>query len=131
MSKLYSGLFIDDRDEDNLLNDIMIREDRIPIDPYFVNGGQQALDYLTHLDQEDFPDLIFVDIKMPKMDGFQFIEAFNELFDRKELSVRIYFLTSIVNDADLERAKNMPGVDGLFYKPLRLEKFLQIAATYQ
>jgi CheY-like chemotaxis protein len=85
-------------------------------------NGQRALDFLMGCFQgiRRIPDIIFLDLNMPIMDGFGFLEAFRKLpFPEKE-KVKIVIVTSSYNPADIERA----GALGVFHymtKPLKLE----------
>jgi CheY-like chemotaxis protein len=87
----------------------------------FLNG-QLAIDFIkTHLkDHENLPDVIFIDINMPVMDGWEFMEAFQKL----PLSKRtlIYLLSSSINPADLERAKKTNFVSDYIIKPIKNEQ---------
>lgn len=121
----YRALFIDDRDTDSFLNSLMIKEDDIPVNPVFVNSGHDALSFLKDCLPEDFPELIFIDINMPLMDGFQFVDTYNQHYgvDRQ---ARLYFLTSSIRDSEKERALQLDNVEGFFNKPLRKRMFDQI-----
>ena len=124
--EFYKALFIDDRDTDNFLNDLMIKEDGIPITPSFVKSGNEALLYLASLKDEDFPRIIFVDVWMPLMDGFEFVGLFNDTYSSKHPDTRIFFLTSVVSDSEKEQALALPNVHGLFSKPIRKKMFEEI-----
>ena len=67
------------------------------------------------------PDIILLDLNMPVMNGFQFIEAFKKLnFDNKE-NVRIVIVSSSHSSADVEHARGL-GVNEFILKPVSVEK---------
>ncbi len=86
------------------------------------HNGQLAYDKLTENINQGcrLPDLIFLDLNMPVMDGWEFLQAFSELKYENEISVII--LTSSINPEDVERAKKFSVVKGFLSKPLTSDK---------
>jgi CheY-like chemotaxis protein len=80
--------------------------------------GQSALNHLKTLQQRgvEFPDVILLDIYMPIMDGFTFLERFLEEFPGQTPS--IYMTSSSISREDQQRAYNYPLVMGYITKPL-------------
>lgn len=64
------------------------------------------------------PDLILLDINMPVMDGWDFLDAFEPLRGNIPKLIRIYILTSSVNDEDMKKAKSYSSLQGYLVKPL-------------
>lgn len=124
--ELYKALFIDDRDTDNFLNDLMVKEDGIPLSPSFVKSGDEALTFLENIADEEFPQIIFVDVWMPKMNGMEFVELYNDTFQKSHPDTAIYFLTSAVSETEKEQALAIPNVKGLFSKPIRSKIFDEV-----
>lgn len=83
-------------------------------------NGKIAIDTLSNTNLEKLPDIIFLDINMPIMDGWEFLEEFSTLAMDKSISVII--LTSSINPEDAEKAKTFKHVKGFLSKPLDLEK---------
>jgi len=66
---------------------------------------------------QEIPDIILLDIYMPVMDGWEFLDEYRMLsFDKS--SIRIYMLTSSDNDNDLIESKNYAEISDYFIKPL-------------
>lgn len=126
--KQYKGLFIDDREVDNFLNRLMIKEEGLPIEPYFVYSADEALQYLRDVSDEDFPDLIFIDIDMPLKTGFEFVEEYVAEFGDKS-SAQLYFLTGVYDPDTKVKAENTTAVKGYFQKPIRKDIFEQVLAS--
>ena len=93
--------------------------------------GEEALAYLNEnlLDQEDFPDFILLDINMPVMDGWGFLDVYSaEIAPKLNKRVVICMLSSSVNVKDKERAFEYTEVNDYANKPLtsaELDKLVQ------
>lgn len=92
-----------------------------------VNNGEEALDYyrnLLNLPENDnrhrFPDVIFLDLNMPVMNGWKFLEEFQALYLHKELKPSIVVISSSVDSEDRKRA-NKYSVAAFLSKPLTFE----------
>ncbi len=88
-------------------------------------NGLLAIDYLkATLAQEDFPNLILIDINMPILNGWEFLEAYEEL--RVEKNIDMYMLSSSVYENDIEKAKTYTKVKGFISKPLSIERLIEL-----
>jgi CheY-like chemotaxis protein len=85
-------------------------------------NGQEALSLFNEYYQgtRQLPDLILLDINMPIMDGFEFLEAFRKLRLPRIEEVRVVIVTTSIHPNDLERAKAL-GVKHYLTKPLTPE----------
>ncbi|MEM6639811.1 MAG: response regulator, partial [Pseudomonadota bacterium] len=63
-------------------------------------------------------NIIFVDINLPRMDGFEFADLYQESFPELRSRVRLYMLSGSINPADRVRAEQHPAISGFFEKPL-------------
>lgn len=85
----------------------------------FVNG-QVALEYLKSELPNPSEVVIFLDINMPVMDGWEFLEALQS--EESLQSYRVIMVTSSTNDSDRQKAKHYAQISDFFIKPLNIEQ---------
>jgi CheY-like chemotaxis protein len=88
-----------------------------------VRTFNSARDALKHLltTATDLPDtIILLDLQMPDMNGFEFIDAYDELPDFLKNKIRIFMLSSTIDTRDIEKAKASPHIIDLLPKPLEV-----------
>jgi CheY-like chemotaxis protein len=90
--------------------------------------AENVLRALKMISQEDCPDIIFLDIKMPGLDGFDFLDKLKKLTLSK--NVKIVMLTSSLRPEDKLRAFSYKAVVDYLEKPLTPEKVQMIATTF-
>ena len=84
-SKYYAVMLIDDNEIDNLINQKMIEASGITEHIYTHTGARSAIEFLKNMEKlrdtgkNVLPEMIFLDIDMPLMDGFQFLDEFEKL----------------------------------------------------
>jgi len=127
MKKVKSILLVDDDETTNFINELMISDMGITDELLQANNGKEAIDLLEERIKLDkmLPDLILLDINMPVMDGFDFLDAYQHLQFHKKPSVIIVMLTTSLNPSDVERAKQAEITDYI-NKPLTEEKINSI-----
>ncbi len=110
--------------DDDVTNNIITKKLLLKYNPSFtVQEYKSASDALTALKNGSFkPNLIFLDINMPDMNGWQFLDKFTAL----RMNVSIYLLTSSVDVLDIERAKTSQYLQGFISKPLTQMKIQQV-----
>ena len=111
-----SVLLIDDNIDDNYFHNLILEESNIVSDVKTADDGFLALAYLRSINK--FPDLIFLDANMPKMNGWEFIEEYKRLSSEVNLNSIIIMLTTSLNPLDKKRALSTPGLSGFETKPL-------------
>lgn len=127
-------MLIDDDNTTNYLNERLLKEMRVSKKIVVMKNGKEAIDYLkaaaTGGNGVKSPDLIFLDIKMPVMDGFSFLEAYQkEGLDMTD-QVIILMLTSSASFYDLERLRNYNKVKQHFSKALTRHDVREIMREY-
>lgn len=115
--RIANVLHVDDNPNDLLLTRMMLEKlDHLELNIINVNGGVEALDYLTK-NTEAPVDLILLDINMPVMDGFEFLERLNETAEISDIPVIVCSTSS--DERDQVNSKKL-GARGYITKPVRL-----------
>ncbi|HNP49825.1 MAG TPA: response regulator [Bacteroidia bacterium] len=128
MMRLRQILLIDDNDIDNYINRHILETNNVCDSIVTMISAIDALEYLNPIkdDPEKFPELIFLDIRMPLMDGFGFLDEFRNFPDGIKTSCIIYMLTSSQDGMDIQKAKTYPFVKEYLNKPLTHQLVEQI-----
>ncbi|MEM6802215.1 MAG: response regulator [Bacteroidota bacterium] len=121
MKKFNCLLFVDDDYMTNYYHREILLEADIAEHLLFFSNPIEALSYLKETDSKDFirPDIIFLDIHMPEMTGWEFVKEYGE--EGHFPASKIYILSDSLNPLDPERARKNPRIMGFRYKPLSLE----------
>ncbi|QWX84557.1 response regulator [Cellulophaga sp. HaHaR_3_176] len=84
------------------------------------SNGEEALEFfIENLNKnENIPDVIFLDINMPIMDGFEFMEEYIKLKPSVGKKITIYMVSSSIDEADVKRAKNISAISDYLLKPI-------------
>lgn len=124
-SKKYKAvMLIDDNEIDNLINQKMIEASNIAEHILMHTGAKAALEFLRNVEKmatikaSMLPEIIFLDVDMPLMDGFQFLDEFEKLSEDTKNHCSIVMLTSSINPQDLNKAKKSQYVKKYLNKPL-------------
>lgn len=127
--KLDCILLVDDDPDDNFFHQIIINEMNIVHTIEIAKNGIEALAYLKKEDQKP-PDIIFLDLNMPKMNGWEFLEHYKNLDTSQKPKVLIIILTTSANPEHIEKAKEIQDVTGFETKPLTKEMLSKILKQY-
>jgi CheY-like chemotaxis protein len=134
MNKKYKCvLLVDDDEATNFINRLAIRKAAFAEKIVIVRNGLEALEYLRSeaYDREYVePDFIFLDINMPVMNGWEFLEAYQQLQHRPHAPL-IVMLTTSLNPDDAEKAGNITAITEFRHKPLTISMLQDILAKYQ
>ena len=123
MKKPFSILLIDDSEIDNILNEMIIKNSCLQDSTIRILSSIPALQLLgnENTTTDHIPDIIFLDIKMPINDGFEFLEKFEKLPEELTKKTQIIILTSSLDEEETERIKKNRFVKMILSKPLSLE----------
>ena len=135
--KLNCVLLVDDDEATNFLNKMVLNKSGIAEHIETLLNGKEAIDYITskgkYENKEHYypkPKIIFLDINMPVMDGWEFIAAYKNLDEEVKDKMIIVMLTTSFNPDDKIKADAIPEITSLRNKPLSYEVIDEIMKTY-
>jgi CheY-like chemotaxis protein len=131
--KYYAVMLVDDNEIDNLINQKMIEASNICDHIFIHSGAKSAIEFLKNIEKLlkgpidlYLPEIIFLDIDMPLMDGFQFLDEFERLSDSIKNHCKVVMLTSSLNPQDMNKAKKNQYVLKYINKPLTQENLKKL-----
>lgn len=124
-------MLIDDNEIDVFINQKVLEFDHFAERIITYYSAKEALTYLAEASIQDIPDVIFLDLNMPVIDGFKFLEEYSAFSDQIRDKVTIIVLTSSDNGNDKERIKNNSDVLLFQSKPITEEKLENIRKLLQ
>ncbi|HMJ67614.1 MAG TPA: response regulator [Cyclobacteriaceae bacterium] len=127
--ELKSIMLIDDNRDDNFIHERAIRKISTKSTVITKESGVDALTHLKSL-KSLHADLIFLDINMPEMNGWEFLAEYSKLDKELQCKSIIIMLTTSDNEDDVAKAKTMNNVKDFITKPLTKEKMSAICEKY-
>ena len=120
MATYKSVMLVDDNEIDNIINEKIIEANSFADSILVFQTGQEALDYLkgNQENEAELPEIVFLDINMPIMDGFQFLEDFEKFSENVLDKCKIIMLSSSISPKDIDRAARSRYVKKYLNKPL-------------
>ncbi len=125
MKKISCILLIDDDEPTNFIHQMAIEEADCCNTLNMVTNGLEALDYFNNTENTT-PEVVFLDINMPRMNGWQFLDEYKKLDQEKKARIVIVMLTTSLNPADLKRAKEIEEISDFRNKPLTVDMLEEI-----
>ncbi len=125
-------LIIDDSETDRYIAQFVIKKHQFAEEIVVQELATKALDYLIALekDPDQHPELIFLDIRMPEMDGFGFLDEYAKLPEIVKSNCIIIMLSTSLDPDDHQRATNSPYVNRFLNKPLNKEKMESLVLEF-
>lgn len=91
-------------------------------------NGQEAINYISKslTEKETLPDVIFLDINMPVMNGWEFLEAYEKLGSKIKKKSKLYVVSSSIDSNDKAKAKKYKTVTDYIIKPVSIDQLKQL-----
>ncbi|MFI2742131.1 response regulator [Zhouia sp. PK063] len=129
MKKLQTVLCVDDDAITLFLFKALVQKTNFAAKVITSKNGSEAIDYLiNHLHKEqELPEYIFLDLNMPEMNGWEFLDAFQQL-QFANTTPKVIILTSSINIEDKKKAASYSIVEQYIEKPLRANHLLEMVS---
>lgn len=125
MTPFKKVLLVDDDDIANILHAKTLKKHHFCEEIGTAENGEVAL---REIQNAPFPDVLFLDLKMPNMDGFDFLAHFQSLPEEIKQKVAIFVLTSSISKNDYEKVRQF-NIKGYLNKPLNLQKLEEVKSS--
>lgn len=128
MTRIQSLTLIDDDDIFVYLTKKIIQQTKLVEMIHVFENGLEALNFLKENknDHIKLPEIIFLDINMPIMNGWQFLREFSKLKPKINRKITIYVCSSSIAPDDMIKAKSISEVTDYIIKPVTKAKFINI-----
>jgi CheY-like chemotaxis protein len=124
---------IDDDTVFHFTTRVMIEEIAPDVRLLFFPTAQEALAYIKNnlTNGANLPDLVLLDINMPILDGWQFLDEFNLLYSRIQKVPLIFMVSSSLNPHDHQLAREHPLIEAFLLKPVYRDVFKDMLSKYK
>jgi len=92
----------------------------------FFANGKEALNFMQVNEASELPDILLLDLNMPVMNGWNFLENFNKLAPQLQKNIGIYLVSSSIWQEDIKRAQQIELIKEFISKPIFKEKLQEI-----
>lgn len=131
MPKFNKIILIDDNESTNFLNQDLIEE--LNLFEYIISftHSEEALEYISNTGNKNQPkaDFVLLDLNMPEMTGWEFIETFRNLEEEQKAGTQFIILTSSSNPADTLKSGLYPEIAAIIQKPLEIQLLREIISS--
>lgn len=128
-SKSVSVLLVDDDEINNFISIKLIKKAILNTEIMACLNGKFAIDQLLEIQRTDpakLPDYILLDINMPIMNGWEFLDEYKRLNIDPLGKTKIYIISSSVFSNDINKARSYPLVKDFISKPLNVDKIVEL-----
>lgn len=130
--KLDKIMLVDDSESDNFIHKKKILKADVTHNVVIQYSGEEALEYLCTKVYGKYPkpELVFLDINMPGMNGWEFLEAYDQIAEEMKANVIITMLTTSINEEDEQKAEEIDEIKAYENKPLTQDKLMRILKEF-
>jgi CheY-like chemotaxis protein len=128
-SRSVSVLLVDDDEINNFISIKLIKKALLNTEIMACLNGKFAIDRLVEIQRNDpsrLPDYILLDINMPIMNGWEFLDEYKRLNIDANGKTKIFIISSSVFSNDINKARSYPLVKDFISKPLNVDKIVEL-----
>ncbi|MBX2842590.1 MAG: response regulator [Flammeovirgaceae bacterium] len=118
-------LIVEDQDIETMVTSRLIKKWFPDLVSTEKRNGKEALEYLSN-SKNKFPGMIMVDLIMPIMDGFEFLERYDKTFHSKHPNTIVIVFTTSINPRDKTKALSFKCVSGFLEKPIGKDELMKV-----
>jgi CheY-like chemotaxis protein len=128
MKKINTFCIVDDDDIYRFTTSLLLKKSDLVNNIIVFSNGLKAINFLKDEigNIENIPDILFLDINMPVMDGWEFLEEYLLIRPMMPKSVVIYMVSSSVDEKDVLKAKSISELSGYLVKPISSENIMEV-----
>jgi len=131
MKKIETVCVIDDDDIYQIITTKEIEETALVNNILLFSDGEKAIRYIETAiaESKKLPDIIFLDLNMPVMDGWDFLDEFLVLKPKMNKKVVLYIVSSSIDNRDIDKARSISAVTDFIIKPITKNQLASIFNT--
>jgi CheY-like chemotaxis protein len=128
MKKINTFCIVDDDDLYQFTTTLLLKNTDLVNKIIVFSDGLKAINFLKEEmgNIENIPDILLLDINMPVMDGWEFLEEYLLIKHMMPKTVVIYMVSSSVDDRDILKAKSISALSGYLIKPISIESIMKV-----
>ncbi|TRX16372.1 response regulator [Flavobacterium franklandianum] len=128
MNKINTFCIVDDDDIFQFTTSVLLKKTDLVNKIIVFSNGLKAINFLKDEmgNKENIPDVLFLDINMPVMDGWEFLEEYLLIKPMMPKTVVIYMVSSSVDEKDILKAKSISALSGYLVKPISSQNIMEV-----
>jgi CheY-like chemotaxis protein len=128
MNKINTFCIVDDDDIYQFTTSVLLKKTDLVNKIIVFSNGLKAINFLKDEigNKENIPDVLFLDINMPVMDGWEFLEEYLLIKPMIPKTVVIYMVSSSVDEKDVLKAKSISALSGYLVKPISSQNIMEV-----
>ena len=128
MNKINTFCIVDDDDIFKFTTSVLLKKTDLVNKIIVFSNGLKAINFLKDEmgNKENIPDVLFLDINMPVMDGWEFLEEYLLIKPMMPKTVVIYMVSSSVDEKDILKAKSISALSGYLVKPISSQNIMEV-----
>jgi response regulator RpfG family c-di-GMP phosphodiesterase len=129
MKNHLSYIIVDDDPTNNMICNMTLRNTLGTVATQTFTDPEEGLQYIrNNFDRNSGKTVLFLDLNMPTISGWQFLEKYDSFSEEVKMQINIYLLSSSIDRRDWEKSKKNKYVKGFLVKPMYAETILSIDA---